>query len=119
MKQNCLDAAFYCQDLKTKLSHDLKKALNSSITYELIKNNKQHKKYLNDSISLVADRVLDSRQELQGYFKNQIMKLQREQRIMEETEAANKQKERIMAEENGKIDILVVLVLVVVLIIVK
>lgn len=29
------------------------------------------------------------------------MKLQREQRIMEETEAANKQKERILAEENG------------------
>jgi hypothetical protein len=101
VKQSCLDTAFYCQDLKTKLSHDLKKSLHSNINYETIKRTQQHHKHLNESISLIADRVLDSRQELKGYFKNQIMKLQREQRILEETEAANKLREKKIAEETG------------------
>lgn len=101
VKQSCLDTAFYCQDLKTKLTHDLKKSLHSTSNYENIKSNKLYYKHLNETISLVADRVLDSRQELRGYFKNQIMKLQRDQRIMEETEAANKLKEKLIAEENG------------------
>lgn len=101
MKQSCLDTAFYCQDLKTKLTHDLKKSLHSKSNYENIKSTKLYHKYLNETISLLADRVLDSRQELKGYFKNQVMKLQREQRIMEETEAANKLKEKLIAEENG------------------
>jgi hypothetical protein len=81
--------------MKTKLSHDLKKALNGQS-----KSRKQSKN-LSDSISLIADRVLDSREELKGFFRSQIAKLQREQRLMEEAEELNKQKERILAEANG------------------
>jgi hypothetical protein len=66
-----------------------------------MKSTKLYHQHLNESISLVADRVLESRQELKGYFKNQIMKLQREQRILEETETANKLKAKKIAEENG------------------
>jgi hypothetical protein len=100
-RQECLDASFYCQDIRAKLTHDLKKAQlqphNKSST-----NSRQHVKNLSDAIAIIADRVLESRDELRGYFRNQMQKLKREQRLVQEAEDLHRQRKKDQDDINGK-----------------
>lgn len=101
-RQECLDASFYCQDIRTKFTHDLKKAQLSKAQNRSSVGTRVHIKNLSDAISLIADRVLDSREELKGYFKNQMQKMKREQRLMQEAEDLHRLKKRDQDDINGK-----------------
>ena len=87
--------------MRSKLTHEMKKAQSSRHDRRSSAGTRLHVKNLSDAISIVADRVLDSREELRGYFRNQMLKLQREHRLVQEAEDLHRQRKRDLDAING------------------
>jgi hypothetical protein len=93
-QKECDDTLAFCEEIKTELVVDVKQSLNiAKYSNEKSQDSKNHYKHLNNTISMVAERILISRDELKGFFKNQIQKMQRELRIIEEADKLRKKRE--------------------------
>jgi hypothetical protein len=95
LQQECFDTLFYCENIKINLMDTIKTSLHNSGKNESPPDDiKSHIKNVDNTIAMVAERILVSRDELKGFFKNQIQKMHRELRIMEEAEKLRKKKEK-------------------------
>mmetsp|Transcript_12804 Transcript_12804/g.20886 ORF Transcript_12804/g.20886 Transcript_12804/m.20886 type:complete len:668 (+) Transcript_12804:129-2132(+) len=92
LRQECLNVGFYCEDIRTKVEADIRKSLDRH-HFDPDNTTKQHMRNTNKSAMTVANRVLDCREEVIGFFKQQLMKVKREERIAQE-------EKELMAERN-------------------
>ena len=77
--QRCVDTAMYCKQVKAAVGQTVKKSMNAQDSVELAATTThQHLKNINRTIAYIADRVVVGRDEVIGFFKNQIQKMKRE-----------------------------------------
>lgn len=98
--QRCIDTAAYCKQVKAAVGRTIKKSMSAQDSVELsATTTHKHLKNLNHSISYIADRVMVARDEVTGFFKNQIQKMKREHRLaVEAGEELLRQRERAASE---------------------
>lgn len=83
LRQECLNVGFYCKDMRAKMDADIKKHLDRQ-NFDPNNGPKKHLRNTNKSAMIVANRVLDCREEVLGFFKQQVLKVKREERLAQE-----------------------------------
>jgi hypothetical protein len=69
--------------MRAKMDNDIKKHLDRQ-NFDPNNASKKHLRNTNKSAMTVANRVLDCREEVLGFFKQQILKVKREDRLAQE-----------------------------------
>lgn len=99
MIEKCIESLFVFERFHANLYDDVKAEV-----YNCKQNAHKfvsHQDNLNGSIGVLADRIKICRDEVRGFFKNQIQKMMREQRIYDEAEKLKKLKEKTTVDSTG------------------
>lgn len=99
LRQECLNVGYFCRDARTKVSADIKKKLDRA-HFDPTSASKTHGQNLNKTTMTIANRVLDCREEVLGFFRTQILKMKREERISQEQKALSE--ERNLSKEDSE-----------------
>jgi hypothetical protein len=91
---------FFCGDIRTKVETEIKKALDRH-HFEPNNASKNHLRNANKSAMMVANRVLECREEVLGFFKQQLMKVKREERIAQEERELQEERNNLNVNSQG------------------